>query len=47
VCTLAGRYADVMGVVADYVSRTSAHERALVLGGTALRFWNLTQERGK
>jgi L-fuconolactonase len=47
VCTLAGRYADVMGVVVDYVARASAHERALVLGGTALRFWDLTVERAK
>jgi L-fuconolactonase len=41
VCTLAGRYADVMGVIADYLARASAHERALVLGGTALRFWKI------
>ena len=47
VCTLAGRYADVLGVVADYVSRASPHERALVLGGTALRFWSLTMERAE
>jgi L-fuconolactonase len=47
VCTLAGRYADVVGVVVDYVARASADERALVLGGTALRFWNLTVERAK
>ena len=41
VCTLAGRYADVMGVMADCVSRGSALERSLVLGGTALRFWKI------
>jgi L-fuconolactonase len=45
VCTLAGRYADVMGVVADYVARGSARDQAFVLGGTALRFWNVTVER--
>jgi L-fucono-1,5-lactonase len=45
VCTLAGRYADVMAVVADYVARASARDQALVLGGTALRFWNVPVER--
>lgn len=45
VCTLAGNYADAMGVVVDYVARASARERELVLGATALRFWNVTVER--
>jgi L-fuconolactonase len=42
VCTLAAGYARAMAVVADYLDERSATEREAVLGGTALRFWNLT-----
>jgi L-fuconolactonase len=45
VCTLAGSYAGIMRTVIDYLTRTSVRERDLVLGGTALRFWNVTMER--
>jgi len=41
VCTVAGEYERTMAVVADYVSRRPAHERDAVLGGNAIRFWNL------
>lgn len=41
VCTLAGDYARTMAVVTDYVARCPVHERQAVLGGNALRFWNL------
>jgi L-fuconolactonase len=44
VCMLAAGYADTMGVVFNYLAHASARERELVLGGTALRFWNLTVE---
>jgi L-fuconolactonase len=42
VCTLAGNYARVMGVVADYVEDLGQAERDAVLGGNAIRFWNLS-----
>jgi L-fuconolactonase len=41
VCTLAGDYARVMAVVADYLGERPAADRAQVLGGTAARFWRL------
>jgi L-fuconolactonase len=41
VCLLAGSYADVVGVVGDYVGRLAAAERDAVLGGTAARFYGL------
>ena len=47
VCTLAAGYADTMGLVVNYLAQASAWERELVLGGTALRFWNLTVERAE
>jgi L-fuconolactonase len=41
VCTLAGTYSRVMGIVLEYVERCSAEERDAVLGGNAARFWRL------
>jgi L-fuconolactonase len=41
VCTVAGEYAQVIGVVADYLAARPAAEREAVLGGNAQRFWNL------
>ena len=41
VCTLAADYARTMNVVADFLSQRSAAERDAVLGGTAVRTWNL------
>ena len=41
VCTLAGSYADVMGVVFDYVSQFPPGDRAAILGDNAARFYQL------
>ena len=41
VCTLAGSYSRVMGLVKDYLSGHSEHEREAVLGSNAKRFWRL------
>jgi len=41
VCTLAGSYGDVTGIVTAYAGRLSASEREQVLGGTAARFYGL------
>jgi L-fuconolactonase len=41
VCTLAGPYARVMGIVMEYVARCTPKEREAVLGGNAVRFWRL------
>jgi predicted TIM-barrel fold metal-dependent hydrolase len=41
VCTLAGDYGRVMGVVKDYLSRRSAAEQRAVLGATAARVYGL------
>ena len=41
VCTLAGSYARVMGLVKDYLSQHSEQEREAILGGNAKRFWRL------
>jgi L-fuconolactonase len=41
VCTLAGSYARVMGLVKDYLSGHSEQERQAILGGNAKRFWRL------
>jgi L-fuconolactonase len=43
VCTLAAPYERTMAVISDYVARCSEAERDTVLGGTAARFWNLSQ----
>jgi L-fuconolactonase len=41
VCTLAGSYSRVMGLVKDYLSGHSEQEREAVLGSNAKRFWRL------
>jgi len=41
VCTVAGTYSRVMGIVAEYVERYSDEERGAVLGGNAVKFWRL------
>lgn len=41
VCTLAGAYSSVVGVVADYASQLSPSERAMVMGGAAAGFYRL------
>jgi len=43
VCLLAADYADVAGIVADFVDRLSAREREAVLGGTATRCYGLAE----
>jgi L-fuconolactonase len=42
VCTVAGDYGRTMAVVTDYLAARPPHERDAVLGGNAIRFWNLT-----
>jgi L-fuconolactonase len=41
VCTLAGSYAEVVGVVADYIAGLSSNEREGILGGNAVRVYRL------
>jgi len=41
VCRLAADYAEVTGIVTDFVARLSAAEQAAILGGTATNFYNL------
>jgi L-fuconolactonase len=47
VCTLAGDYGRVMGVVTDYLMDRPGSERAAVLGGNAARFWRLGDATGE
>lgn len=42
VCTVAGEYRDVLDVVRIAIDGRPAAERDAVLGGTARRFWNLS-----
>ncbi len=42
VCTLAADYQRTMNVVLDFVARRSTAERDAVLGGTAMKMWNLS-----
>lgn len=44
VSTVAATYARTMAVVTDAIASWSADERGAVLGGTAMRFWNLRRE---
>jgi L-fuconolactonase len=44
VCTVAGDYERTMAVVADYLDRRPSTDRDAVLGGNAIRFWNLQLE---
>ena len=41
VCTLAGTYGKVVGIVTEHVARRTPEEREAVLGGNAERFWRL------
>jgi L-fuconolactonase len=41
VCLLAGDYAEVAGLVKDFVAQLSAAEQAAIWGGTATRFYGL------
>jgi L-fuconolactonase len=41
VCLLAAEYADVAGIVGDFVGRLSAAEQAAIRGGTAARWYRL------
>lgn len=41
VCTLAGSYAQVVGLVSDYVEQLSPDEQAAVWGATAIQFYTL------
>jgi L-fucono-1,5-lactonase len=41
VCTVAGDYERTMAVVINDLAQRSSHERDAVLGGNAIRFWNL------
>lgn len=41
VCKVAGTYAEVKGIIEDYISRLSATEQAGIMGGNAIRFYNL------
>ena len=48
VCTLAGDYGGVMGVVTEYLNDRPAAEREAVRGGNAREFWNLeVKERSR
>jgi L-fuconolactonase len=42
VCTVAGSYAEVMGLAYDYLAQFSAAEQAAMAGGNAARFYGLT-----
>jgi len=42
VCTLAGRYADVIAVVSEYIARLSQHEQDAICGDNAARIYGLT-----
>jgi len=41
VCTVAGTYERVMGMMMEFVGRCTAEEREAVFGGNAARFWKL------
>lgn len=41
VCQLAGSYAQVKGLVTDYISRLSPAEQAKIMGTNAVKFYNL------
>lgn len=41
VCTLAGDYEEIVGIVMDYMSGLSRSEQAAILGGTAEKAYNL------
>lgn len=41
VCKLAADYPEVKGLITDYISRLSDTEKAGIMGGNAIRFYNL------
>ncbi|WP_217604643.1 amidohydrolase [Chitinophaga sp. GbtcB8] len=41
VCLVAGQYAEVKGMVTDYISGLSGTEQAAIMGGNAAAFYNL------
>jgi L-fuconolactonase len=41
VCTLAAEYADVVGIVTDFLASLAEAERESILGGNAIRFYSL------
>lgn len=42
VCTLAGKYSDVMGIVIDYLQKLKPEEQAAVIGRNAIGIYNLS-----
>jgi L-fuconolactonase len=42
VCLVAGNYAQVKGIITDYISRLSATEQAAIMGGNATAFYKLS-----
>jgi L-fuconolactonase len=42
VCTLAGTYPDVMNLVKEYLNQFSKADQEKIMGGNAIRFYNLT-----
>ena len=47
VCTLAGGYSQVVGIVEDYIAALSADEQAAVMGGNACAFYKLDGAGGQ
>lgn len=43
VCTLSGEYAEVAGIVDDFIARLAPAERAAIAGGTAARVYGLSE----
>ena len=43
VCTVAGSYSQVMGIVVEYLGKYPNDVREAILGGNAARFWKLNQ----
>lgn len=41
VCLLSGTYAEVAGIIADFIAALAGAEREAILGGTATRFYGL------
>ena len=41
VCTLAGSYSEVVGIIQAYIAALSADEQAAVMGGNARAFYGL------
>ena len=44
VCTLSGRYADVIAIVLDYIGHLSESEQAAILGLTCQRFYGIAEQ---